>query len=85
MIAGMDVFESRFIVPGWFWNKDVVVNPDDSRYYFGEPRLVPNSDHFSISKPSLKAANSDAFPHEYLVEFFTQRFEPEVFALCSVN
>jgi hypothetical protein len=87
MIAGMDVFESRFIVPGWFWNKDVVVNPDDSRYYFGEPRLVPNSDHFSISKPSLKAANSDAFPHEYLVEFFTQRFEPEAFALsqCQLN
>lgn len=81
MIAGMDVFESRFIVPGLLWNREVVVNPDESRYYFGEPRLVPNSDHFSISKPSVRAGGSDTFPHEYLVEFVTQRFEPEVFAL----
>ena len=78
MIAGMDVFESRFIIPGWLWNSTVIVNPDDSRYYFGEPRLVPNSDHFSISKPSLKAGQGDeSFPHEYLYEFYALRFEPE--------
>lgn len=81
MIAGMDVFESRFIVPGYIWNSTVVVDPDSSRYYFGEPRLVPRSDHFSISKPTLASGDKEAYSHEYLVEFYAQRFEPEILSL----
>ena len=87
MLAGMDVFESRFVVPYWyFFEKAVVVDPDESRYYFGEPRLVPESDHFSISKPSLKSSReADSFPHEYLWEFYEQRFRPEIEALARCN
>lgn len=84
MLAGMDVFESRFIIPYWyFFETTRVVDPDESRYYFGEPRLVPQSDHFSISKPSLiSSRDADRFPHEYLWEFYEQRFKPEIKALA---
>jgi hypothetical protein len=85
MLVGMDVFESRFVVPYWYFlERTVVVDPDESRYYFGEPRLVPASDHFSISKPSLiSSREADRFPHEYLWEFYEQRFKPEIKALAK--
>jgi hypothetical protein len=81
MIAGMDVFESRFVVPGWLWSSSVVVDPEQSRWYFGEPRMVPNSDHFSIAKPTKDKNSADHYPHEYLMEFYELRFVPEIRAL----
>ena len=82
-ISGMDVFESKFIIPGLLWNSTRIVDPDQSRYYFGEPRQVPQSDHFSIAKPSFKNKGMDLYSHEYLLEFFVQRFEIELDELLS--
>lgn len=78
-LTGIDLFENKFIVPGymfrWFWPSTNVVGAEDSASYFGEYKIVPNTDHFNIVKPTSKTHMS----HMFLVEFFDERFKPMMF------
>lgn len=74
LLAGMDLFENKFIVRRFFGllSDERVVNAEDSASYFGEYRIVPDSDHFSIAKPTSIAEPS----HKNLWEFYETRFRP---------
>ena len=76
-IKGIDLFENRFVVGnvGFFrWlipTRMVVVSADPSASYFGPPKMVPNTDHFSIAKPSGPKHAS----HEYLMTWWVNDCE----------
>lgn len=69
--SGIDAFENKFIIPGIFFNSEYVVSPADSSSYFGAYRIVPNTDHFSIAKPTSITHAS----HQLLVEFYETLFK----------
>jgi pimeloyl-ACP methyl ester carboxylesterase len=76
-LAGMDIFESRFIIATpWYKlftsNEEFVVSAEDSASYFGAYKIIPNSDHFSIVKPSDARDPVET----YLVNFYLQDFVP---------
>lgn len=73
-LVGIDAFENKFIVPGFFFNSEHIVKATDSASYFGAYRILPNTEHFTISKPT---SLSDS-PHQLLVEFYETRFKPAV-------
>lgn len=72
-LSGMDVFESKFIIPSvwpFLSANETVVDNATSQSYFGSHRVVPGSDHFSIAKPKELTSAS----HALLWEFVEQRF-----------
>jgi pimeloyl-ACP methyl ester carboxylesterase len=71
-LVGIDAFENKFIVPGFFFNSTHVVSAADSASYFGAYRIIPNTDHFSIAKPTSFSHPS----HQLLYEFYETRFKP---------
>ena len=73
-LEGIDLFENRFIagrIGPLRWlipTRTVVVSERDSASYFGSGKIVPDTDHFSIAKPSgLEHAS-----HSYLMEWWTR-------------
>lgn len=73
-LVGIDAFENKFIVPGWFFNSTHVVSATDSASYFGAPRIIPDTDHFSIAKPTSISHPS----HQLLYEFYETMFKPMI-------
>lgn len=71
-LTGIDAFENKFIVPGFFFNSTHVVSATDSASYFGAYRIIPNTDHFSIAKPT----SFEHPTHHLLFEFYETRFKP---------
>lgn len=65
-IYGKELVEDKFIILKKAW-KPQVVTPISGARYFGERLKIPESDHFSISKP----ADSSAIQHRALVAFIT--------------
>jgi hypothetical protein len=75
-LSGIDLFENRFIIPGRFrilnelLKVERVVDPDAQTSYFGAPRVVPNTDHFSVVKPT----DAEHPSHRYLVDYVMHVF-----------
>ena len=71
-IKGVDLFENRFVVGNigllrWLIpTRMVVVSAETSGSYFGPPKIVPNTTHFSIAKPDGPKHDS----HEYLMSWW---------------
>jgi pimeloyl-ACP methyl ester carboxylesterase len=75
-LIGMDLFESKFIVPRpvylfFLQSEEFVVNSEDTGSYFGGFKVIPNSDHFSIVKPAgigdpIQTYLADFYQHEFL-------------------
>jgi pimeloyl-ACP methyl ester carboxylesterase len=51
-LVGIDTFENKFVVPGFFSDSSHVVSATNSTSYFGRPVIIPDTDHFSIAKPT---------------------------------
>ena len=71
-LTGIDAFENKFILPGYFWNSELIVREADSKSYFGAGRIVPGTDHFSIAKP----ASASDYSHVLLWDFYEHTFNP---------
>jgi len=63
-LSGKELVEDKPPILSKLWRRPVVESFSGARY-FGEPVKVPDSDHFSIAKPS----DRNAFQHRLLVEF----------------
>jgi serine/threonine protein kinase len=72
-LVGVEAYENHFIVRRkWLPPRKVVVNALSAGRYFGAPRLLRQTDHFSCVKPdSLRHP-----AHELLVDFVTTQFVP---------
>jgi tetratricopeptide (TPR) repeat protein len=66
-IKGKELVEDKFVILPKFWRRQVV-EPFAGARYFGEPYKVPQSDHFSIAKPTDK----DAIQHRLLCQFILE-------------
>lgn len=67
-LFGKELIEDKFVtLPAFIGTQ--VVQPFSGARYFGEPFKIPDSDHFSIAKPSSK----DAIQHRQLMRFITDR------------
>jgi len=76
-LTGLDIFESKFIIPTpWYKlftsSQEFVVSAQDSASYFGGYKIIPNSDHFSIVKPS----DAQDPIETYLASFYSEEFVP---------
>lgn len=69
-LFGADLFENKFVIPGWLFSRTQVVAASESQLYFGQAVIVPDTEHFSIAKPTSR----DHPSHLFLVEFYTSRF-----------
>ena len=73
-IKGIDLFENRFVVGNYpvlrylIPTRTVVVSERDSASYFGAGKIVPDTDHFTIAKPS----SLDHASHRYLMEWWVR-------------
>lgn len=74
-LRGVEAYESIVPILGkWFPFRSAVVVPKFSAgRYFGMARHLPNTDHFSISKPTNKLHPS----HMFLIEFCRNKFKPQ--------
>ena len=76
-LRGVELYENHCIVPGFlfplrYWwvpfrTRRVIVTKESAGRYFGAPKLMRNTDHFSIVKPNTK----DYPTHQALVDFVT--------------
>jgi predicted alpha/beta hydrolase family esterase len=71
-IQGKELVEDTFVVLKRLIRRQVV-QPFQGARYFGEPYKVPDSDHFSISKPSDKSA----IQHRLLLDFIANHSAPK--------
>ena len=80
---GIDAFENKFIIPSFipFLSSEHVVKAQDSASYFGSYRIVADTDHFSIAKPTSLRHPS----HQLLWEFSETRFKKITSALQAPN
>lgn len=75
-LKGVEFYENRFVyrhpylslLP--FFNHNFVVTKESAGRYFGAPRLLADTDHFSTVKPN--SVNHPA--HQYLVDFWLESF-----------
>jgi len=75
-LIGAEAYEHYFILrrrlpewlDAWLPNRRKVVSELSAGRYFGQPRLLPNTDHFSIAKPDSLTHVS----HEFLIRFLNQ-------------
>ncbi|WP_166651928.1 lipase family alpha/beta hydrolase [Roseateles toxinivorans] len=74
LMAGVDAFENKFIIKGFFGflDSERLVKAEDTASYFGAFRIVPDTDHFSIVKPDRSAHPS----HSLVVDFYETKFRP---------
>ncbi len=72
-MRGKELVEDKFVVLKRFLGRPVV-EPFSGARYFGEPIKIPDSDHFSISKPEDK----NAFQHGLLCQFIKEMARPGV-------
>ncbi|QDT95811.1 esterase/lipase family protein [Gimesia aquarii] len=78
-LSGVEFYENHFIAPGilrflkWKWiplrTRHVVVTEESAGRYFGAPKLIPNSDHFTSVKPD----NQKHCTHEYFYDFLKNK------------
>lgn len=80
-LVGIDAFENKFVVPGFLWNRTHVVRATDSASYFGAYKIIPNTDHFSIVKPTSPSHPS----HQLLYNFYETRFKPVAISAQSTS
>lgn len=66
-IIGKEIVEDKFVVLRKLIFKQIVPPLSGARY-FGEPIKIPNTDHFSISKPG----DESAFQHRILLRFLKE-------------
>lgn len=70
-LNGVEFYENRFVVHRkWlpiFKGKTVVTKQAQGRY-FGSPKQIPQSDHFTICKPT----SNSSLVHQYLYDFVKQ-------------
>jgi pimeloyl-ACP methyl ester carboxylesterase len=76
-LVGIDMFESKFIVPNWLlpvFKNTYVVSAVDTGTYFGPSRTIPDADHFETVKPmSITSAS-----HRFFAEFLENVYGPLV-------
>jgi pimeloyl-ACP methyl ester carboxylesterase len=76
-LRGIEFYENKFIVK-WkyflpYFGKYLVVSRESAGRYFGAPKQIPRSDHYSICKPKSK----NDIVHQYLHDFlFEEAFIP---------
>lgn len=70
-IAGVEAYENHFIIHRkWLRDTNFVVTEESAGRYFGAPKLLRNTDHFSTVKP-----DSESHPgYELLADFLQQDF-----------
>lgn len=68
IVSGRELIEAKFFTLKWFWFIPRVVSPVEGVSFFGEPIEIPETDHFSIAKPT----NKDSFQHKLLVKFLQE-------------
>ena len=73
-LVGVDVFENKFIVNGILGPSERIVKAEDSASYFDAYKIIPDSDHFSIVKPTSATHES----HQRLYDFFETIYVPFV-------
>jgi pimeloyl-ACP methyl ester carboxylesterase len=78
-LTGIDAFENKFILKGLFFNTERIVDANNNASYFGAFRVLPDTDHFSIAKPTALTHPS----HRLLVEFFNDRYKPKLRAASA--
>ncbi len=52
------------------WRMKPIVNESSSCRYFGQPKIIPDSDHFDIVKPHGSSHDT----HKFLLNFFRENF-----------
>jgi phosphoserine phosphatase/pimeloyl-ACP methyl ester carboxylesterase len=70
-LCGIELYENHFIVHSrWIplWTRTLVVNKESAGRYFGAPKQLPNTDHFSACKPHDKTD----LVHQYLLDFLSE-------------
>lgn len=73
-LVGIDLFENNFVVAGPLFHSAHVVSAQDSASYFGAYKIIPDSDHFTIAKPTWLGHPS----HQYLLDFYETVFRPSL-------
>jgi hypothetical protein len=70
-ICGLEAYENKspFHIPIINQSNKRVVEKMSASRYFGKPKLIPNSDHFSIVKPE----NTSEMSHTVLLELLTNK------------
>jgi hypothetical protein len=71
-IRGQELVEDRFIILGKVISSPIVPEESAARY-FGNPVKIPDSDHFSIAKPSSKDSLQHRMLHDFLVRFIADK------------
>ncbi len=80
-LSGVEFVENRFIIPAKFkwlnslFNFDRGVEPRDQTSYFGAPRLVPDTDHFSVVKPQNASDASHLYFVDYVINTYAKSAE----------
>lgn len=70
-LSGVEAYENHFIVHRKWWpNRQVIVTKESAGRYFGAPKLLPKTDHFSSCKPSSVRHPAYAL----LLDFYTHEF-----------
>lgn len=70
-LRGIEFYENKFIFKSCFaqiFNKSLVVPRESAGRYFGSPKQIPNSDHFSICKPCSKGDVVHRYLHDFLYD-----------------
>nr|WP_315183654.1 hypothetical protein [uncultured Albidiferax sp.] len=70
VFEGVDLYEEKFIIPGFFRDKEIVVDSAKQTSYFGSGKIIGKSNHFTIAKPESR----DSASHERLVEFYLGKY-----------
>lgn len=77
ILKGIDLFEHHFILPRPSWwpawlprmsTRMHLVDAEETTSFFGAPRIVPDTDHFTVAKPETLQHAS----HQYLWEFYSR-------------
>jgi hypothetical protein len=70
-LMGVEAYENHFIVHRkWLPDKKVIVTEESAGRYFGAPKLLRGTNHFSTVKPT----NRDHPAYELLLDFFEKHF-----------
>jgi len=72
-LSGIEAYENYFILRrswplSWLPNRRKVVDPLSAARYFGPPRHLPDTDHYSIAKPD----SLDHPSHQLVVDLWNE-------------
>jgi|GEM_PF-6544289 len=73
-LVGVEAYENHFIIHRRWWLSDIsrVVTEDSAGRYFGAPKLLRNTDHFTCVKPTSRSHPT----YELLIDFYQQQYLP---------